>query len=100
MQPLHSACFPTAQDLKTATEEAEKLAAELKQKRKEAEEASKKSQAAWEAVEKLTQGSGAVRTAFVSMPLSSHRTSISKAAALIPCQLLGASTYPPQAVLC
>ena len=51
------------QDLKTATEEAEKLAQESKQARKAAEELNKKSQAAWEAVEKMqAQNPGAVRS--------------------------------------
>jgi len=42
-----------APDLKTATEEAEKLAQESKQARQAAEELNRKSQAAWDAVEKL-----------------------------------------------
>jgi len=55
---------PVVQDLKTATEEAEKLAQESKQARQAAEELNRKSQAAWEAVEKLQaqNPAGAVRT--------------------------------------
>ena len=45
--------LPVVQDLKSATEEAEKLAQESKQARQAAEELNRKSQAAWEAVEKL-----------------------------------------------